>query len=251
MGIDSLMGGGSWNDYSAKLMELMNNPQYKGEITAQEAEQLNSRLIVAPNGVGAIRIYWAVDEATDIIKKAAFQCFGTPVMIASSDIAMELCLGKSVDEALKITSIEIEKAMRDQVDIPAVPLGKQEELKHIVVAIQEAVALYKGVDVASLEPTKPQEIEQEVSESTFSEMSIVQKVKAVDKVIDEHIRAMLIADGGNMEVLDIKENGPHIDIYIRYLGACSGCASANTGTLFAIEGTLKKELGDNIRVLPI
>jgi NifU-like protein len=58
-------------------------------------------------------------------------------------------------------------------------------------------------------------------------------------------------DGGDMEILDIKENGQHIDIYIRYLGACNGCASSSTGTLFAIEGILQEKLDRNIRVLPI
>ena len=43
----------------------------------------------------------------------------------------------------------------------------------------------------------------------------------------------------------------NIDIYIRYLGACNGCASSATGTLYAIESTLKEKLSKNIRVLPI
>jgi NifU-like protein len=85
----------------------------------------------------------------------------------------------------------------------------------------------------------------------FAKMSIVQKLKAVEKVIDENIRQMLIMDGGDMEVLDIKENGENFDIYIRYLGACNGCASADTGTLFAIENILKEKCDQNIRVLPI
>jgi len=58
-------------------------------------------------------------------------------------------------------------------------------------------------------------------------------------------------DGGNLEILDIKENQPYIDIYIRYLGACSGCASSSTGTLYAIEAVLREKLDQNIRVLPI
>jgi len=58
-------------------------------------------------------------------------------------------------------------------------------------------------------------------------------------------------DGGDIEILDVKENGKQIDIYVRYLGACSGCASSSTGTLFAIESALKEELDDQIRVLPI
>ena len=85
----------------------------------------------------------------------------------------------------------------------------------------------------------------------FSQMTVVQKLKAVERVIDENIRQMLIMDGGDMEVLDIKDNGAHFDIYIRYLGACNGCASADTGTLFAIENVLKEKCDENIRVLPI
>ena len=90
-----------------------------------------------------------------------------------------------------------------------------------------------------------------VSDKPFKEMSPEEKRAAIDAVIDEHIRAMLVMDGGDMEILDIKENGQHTDIYIRYLGACSGCASASTGTLFAIEGILKQKLDPDIRVLPL
>jgi len=90
-----------------------------------------------------------------------------------------------------------------------------------------------------------------LSDKPFKEMSIEEKRAAIDAVIDEHIRAMLVMDGGDMEILEIKNNGEHTDIYIRYLGACSGCASASTGTLFAIEGILKQKLDPNIRVLPL
>ena len=45
-----------------------------------------------------------------------------------------------------------------------------------------------------------------------------------------------------MEIIDIKENLPYFDIYIRYLGACNGCASSATGTLYAIESTLEEKL---------
>jgi NifU-like protein len=62
---------------------------------------------------------------------------------------------------------------------------------------------------------------------------------------------MLAMDGGNMEIIDIKDNTPHYDIYIRYLGACNGCASGDTGTLYAIETVLKQKVDENIRVLPI
>jgi len=85
----------------------------------------------------------------------------------------------------------------------------------------------------------------------FEEMTLVQQIKAVDAVIDENVRQFLIMDGGDMEIIDIKKNDDYIDIYIRYLGACNGCASSATGTLYAIESTLKEKLSKKIRVLPI
>ena len=58
-------------------------------------------------------------------------------------------------------------------------------------------------------------------------------------------------DGGNMEILDIVESPPHHDLYIRYLGACSGCSAGSMGTLYAIESILQSKVNENIRVLPI
>ena len=86
---------------------------------------------------------------------------------------------------------------------------------------------------------------------SFDKMTIVQRIKAIDEVVDEFIRPMLVMDGGNMEIIDIKENLPYYDLYIRYLGACSTCATGSTGTLYAIESVLKQKLDENLRVLPI
>jgi NifU-like protein len=231
----------------------------------------------------------------------------------------ELCKGKTVDEAVKITNIDVELAMRDTPDTPAVPPQKMHCSVMAYDVIKKAASQYKGVDMESFEEeiivcecarvtlstlrevirlndlttveeiadyTKAgafckscirpggheakdiylvdllEEYEKEKMASAadasgsgasldFAQMTIVQKIKAVDKVIDDNIRQMLIMDGGDMEILDIKENGQNIDIYIRYLGACNGCASSSTGTLFAIENILKEKLDENIRVLPI
>ena len=88
-------------------------------------------------------------------------------------------------------------------------------------------------------------------DTPFEQMDTAQQIAYVNRIIDDKIRQFLVMDGGDMEILDIKQNGEHTDIYIRYLGACNGCASASTGTLFAIENTLKEALGPNVRVLPL
>jgi NifU-like protein len=322
MGIDSLIGGTIWDEYSEKVISLMDNPQNMGEITEQQAEAMGTKLIIADFGAescgDAVRLYWAVDPKTDIIVESKFKSFGCGTAIASSDTMAQLCKGKTVDEAVKITNIDVEKAMRDHPDVPAVPPQKMHCSVMAYDVIKKAASQYKGVDMESFESevivcecarislstlrevirlnnlTTVEQIadytkagafckscirpggheakdiylvdlltEYEKEKLTkiadmsmsgdvaFAQMTIVQRIKAVDKIVDDNIRQMLIMDGGNMEILDIKENGPHFDIYIRYLGACSGCASSSTGTLFAIEHILREKLDENIRVLPI
>ncbi len=321
--MDSLIGGTIWDEYSQKVTDLMNNPQNMGEITQEQADEMGAKLIVADFGAescgDAVRLYWAVDPKSDEILESKFKSFGCGTAIASSDTMAELCKGKTVQEAVKITNIDVEMAMRDNPDTPAVPPQKMHCSVMAYDVIKKAAAQYMDVDMESFEEevivcecarvslstlkevirlndlttveqitdyTKAgafckscirpggheakdiylvdllEEYEKEkmaqVAEGMrtggpvdFAQMTVVQKLKAVDKVIDDNIRQMLIMDGGDMEILDIKENGAHFDIYIRYLGACSGCASSSTGTLFAIENILKEKLDENIRVLPI
>jgi NifU-like protein len=88
-------------------------------------------------------------------------------------------------------------------------------------------------------------------DTPFNQLTDEQKIAKINTVIDEHIRHFLVMDGGDMEILEVKQNGEHTDLYIRYLGACNGCASASTGTLFAIENALKTHLDKQIRVLAV
>jgi len=117
----------------------------------------------------------------------------------------------------------------------------------------ESISSYYVNDILN-ETLKEQENEAkniDLDGKDFKSMSLEEKRAAIDAVIDKHIRHMLVMDGGDMEILDIKENGENTDIYIRYLGACNGCASATTGTQFAIEGILKQKLDPNIRIIPV
>jgi NifU-like protein len=326
MAKNDLITGSIWDEYSNQVIKRMDEPTHQGEITEEIAKTLGGKLIVADFGAescgDAVRLYWVVNEETDVIMDSKFKSFGCGTAIASSDVMAELCIGKTVDEAVKITNIDVEFALRDHPDVPAVPPQKMHCSVMAYDVIKKAAGTYKGVDMESFETEqivcecarvslgtiqevirlndlttveqitdytkagafcksciKPggheekdiylvdilantrAEMEQEKlkiaadasasGEATFDKMTIVQRIKKVDEVLDVDIRPMLIMDGGNMEIIDIKENIPHYDIYIRYLGACSGCASGDTGTLYAIESVLRQKVDENIRVLPI
>jgi NifU-like protein len=319
-----IIGESLWDAYSNKVTELMNNPKNQGEITQEQVDANGNKLIVADFGAescgDAVRLYWEVNPDSDKIVDAKFRSFGCGTAIASSDMMVELCRDKTVQDAVKITNIDVEMALRDDPETPAVPGQKMHCSVMAYDVIKKAASLYLGVDEESFEDEiivcecarvslgtlqeviklndlktvaeitdytkaggfcksciKPGGHEareyylEDILKDTralmeqdtmgaaadagltgdFETMTLVQKIKAIDAVVDENVRQFLIMDGGNMEIIDVKDSENNIDVYIRYLGACSSCSSSTTGTLFAIEAALKEKLSDKIRVLPI
>lgn len=327
MAKNELLGGALWDAYSKKVSERMDNPTHLGVITEEEANKRGLKLVVADYGAescgDAVRLYWLIDPVTHVIVDAKFKSFGCGTAIASSDMMVELCMGKTVEEAVKITNLDVEHALRDDPDTPAVPgqkmhcsvmaydvikkaasiyLGKRPEdfENEIIVCecarvslatIKEVIRINKLTTVEQitdytkagafckscirpgghekrdyylvdiLQETLAQMAEEETRSKleakeagtlSFNDMTTVQKLKAVENIIDTNIRPMLNMDGGDMEIIDIKQSTDGFtDIYIRYLGACSGCASGATGTLFAIEGILQEQLDKKIRIFPV
>ncbi len=83
----------------------------------------------------------------------------------------------------------------------------------------------------------------------FEKLNLAEKKKVIEEIINKDIRPALAMDGGSLEVIDIKEDDEGIKIFIKYLGACNGCASSGS-TLFAIEAEIQKQVNsEKIRVI--
>ena len=91
----------------------------------------------------------------------------------------------------------------------------------------------------------------EANELGFENMSAVQKINAIDTIIDLKIRKFLQADNGDLDFIDLKEANGLTDVYISYVGACGSCESSG-GTLVSIQKILNGQLEtNNIRVYAI
>ncbi len=90
-----------------------------------------------------------------------------------------------------------------------------------------------------------------VEEKEFARMNLIQKHKVLETILDEKVRPNLLRDGGNLEVVDMKEQDEITEVYVHYLGACKGCPSAQTGTQVYIEEILHDELDERIKVVPV
>jgi NifU-like protein len=71
--------------------------------------------------------------------------------------------------------------------------------------------------------------------------------KQIEKLIDEKIRPMLKQDGGDLELIDIKDK----TVYVALQGACSGCAGAGQTIKYLVEDLLKENIDNNIRVIQV
>ncbi len=65
----------------------------------------------------------------------------------------------------------------------------------------------------------------------------------VEKVLDE-IRPFLIADGGNIELVDVKDNV----VFVKLQGACAGCPGAAMTLKMGVEQRLKEKIPEVERV---
>lgn len=63
------------------------------------------------------------------------------------------------------------------------------------------------------------------------------EISKIEKILDKNVRSALQADGGDLEIIELKDKV----LTIEYKGACSSCPSATLGTLKGIEDVLRRE----------
>jgi NifU-like protein len=78
-------------------------------------------------------------------------------------------------------------------------------------------------------------------------LSPYQFAKKVEKVMEEYVRPMLTRDGGDVEIVDIKDTL----VYCRLVGACRGCAGASQTLRILVERTLKEMVDERVRVVEV
>ncbi|MEB3182566.1 MAG: Fe-S cluster assembly protein NifU [Nostocaceae cyanobacterium] len=72
----------------------------------------------------------------------------------------------------------------------------------------------------------------------------VQKIALIQKVLDEEVRPVLIADGGDVELYDVE--GDTVKVVLQ--GACGSCPSSTATLKIAIESRLQERISPNIVV---
>lgn len=277
-------------EYTDKVMEHFKNPKNVGEIKEADATGQVGSLVCGD----ALKLTLKIDKDTQVIKEAKFLTFGCASAIASSSVLTEMIIGKTLEEASKITNQDIANALGS---LP-------EEKMHCSVmgmeALEAAIQSYK-------QGGKPVVYEQEssskivckcfnVSEETiikaihtnklttvedithftkaggacgkckgeiqnilnkvlacenplpakkqFKDLTIVEKIKEVENILNTEVKPRLNIDGGSIELVDIQGN----IITVRLLGMCGGCVNAQNTLKTFVEKVLKEKLDSSLEV---
>jgi NifU-like protein len=75
-------------------------------------------------------------------------------------------------------------------------------------------------------------------------LTSVQKIALIQKVLDEEVRPVLIADGGDVELYDVE--GDRVKVLLQ--GACGSCSSSTATLKIAIEARLRERVNKDLVV---
>ena len=133
--------------YSEKVMDHFTNPRNVGEI-----ENASGVGTVGNAKCGDImRIFQDIDEDTKVIKDCKFKTFGCGAAVATSSMATELVMGKTIYEALEVTNKAV---MESLAGLPPVKVHCSLLAEEAIHAALWDYAQYNGIVIEGLSEPK-------------------------------------------------------------------------------------------------
>ena len=121
--------------YTDKVVDHFNNPRNVGSLD-KDADDVGTGLVGAPECGDVMKLQIKVDDDTQKITDARFKTFGCGSAIAASSLATEWVRGKSIDDAGKVSNVEIV----EELSLPPVKIHCSVLAED---AIKSAIADYK------------------------------------------------------------------------------------------------------------
>ncbi|PIQ97259.1 MAG: iron-sulfur cluster assembly scaffold protein SufE [Nitrospinae bacterium CG11_big_fil_rev_8_21_14_0_20_56_8] len=239
--------------YSQRFEETAQAPRNRGALGREDAEEKGLALVEAK--AKDTKLYLLIDPDEDRIFAARFFAYGGKVSLALGDTLCTMIRGLTVQEACSLLGADVERQLRDDPETPALPdskkdaLGKLEDLlKFVKDDYPAAKALALAGRLINKEEVKSASFQElSMAEQAWLSLSEAEQIEQLNLVLNEKVRPALMNDGGNVQILSVKEGEK---VTIQYQGACGSCGSSLGATLSFIEQALRKEVYGQLMVVP-
>jgi NifU-like protein len=263
-------------EYSDIVKEHYKNPKNVGSIENADAIGEAGSLTCGD----ALKIYLKINDK-GVITNAKFQTFGCGSAVASSSILTEMVIGKTVEEAKKITNKQIAEKLG------GLPPEKMHCSVMVSEALEDALKNYTGESKIPVDDDKKiickcfdvtqGEIKKAIKQGAVTldalqsatsaglgcgrckdnlkrildenipkpqaEAADVGFILKVNKVIEQTIASELAKDCGGLELVDIKGK----DVYVKLTGSCKGCCNSQLTLKSFVEAQLREHVDQDIR----
>ncbi len=239
--------------FSKKFDDAASHPKCRGAYDKDDALSKGMTLVEAK--FKDTKIYVLADRVEDRVYSAKFFAYGGKVSVAIGETLCAMIKGLTLNEACSLAGEDIEAYLRDEPEVPAVPESKQKAFANVgelLKVLQKEYPSAKAIAEASASIDKTG-----VKAASFSELSMTEQawfglskedqITQINMVLDEKVRPALMADGGNVQVLDVVDGEK---VMIQYQGACGSCGSSLGATLSFMEQALRKDVNNGLIVVP-
>ena len=239
--------------YSKKFEDATGEPTNRGAYYQEDATERERALVETK--YKDTKLYFLVDPSEDRVTHAKFFAYGGKVSLAIGQTLCAMVKGLTVDEACSLQGEDVERQMRDlpeQTSVPESKLAAFASVPELLNGVREGYSAAKAVALASASVDKEDKPKKDAGELSITDqawliLSEEEQISLLDVVLDEQVRPALIADGGNVKILKVTDGER---VLIQYEGACGSCGSSIGGTLSFIEQALRKNVYNELIVVP-
>lgn len=241
--------------FSIKFEEAATQPKNRGAYSQDDA--IVKSMALVQSKYRDIKLYWLVDVIEDRIYSAKFFAYGGKVSLAIGETLCNMVKGLTVPEAVSLLGSDVERQLRDDPQVSSVPESKIDAFGAVEQLLQLVEKEYPSAKAVAFASTTVKAKEADNASSSFAALSMAEQawlslsedeqIQQLDLVLDEKVRPALNNDGGNVSVNEVIDGKK---VIIHYQGACGSCGSSMGSTLAFIEQTLRRNVYNDLVVVP-
>jgi len=225
--------------------EYGKNPRHRGVYFLEEATAKG--LAFLSTKARDTKVFWLVDPEEGKVINAKFFTYGGQDSVASGEALCEMALGASIQDALSIRGEDVlaRLAAANYFPFSRESVGNQVDSLVSAMNTEYPLALAK-LSLSGVKHSEEKNARNSAEDEKWLKMSIPERIRLINEAIDGQIRGALVMDGGDIDIVDIKNDW---DVYAEFQGACSSCSASAGSTFMVVENVIRTKVNERLTLV--